>query len=446
MFKCFSVVCCVALLPVSMLGQELPARAFSNVDVHFANGKVEKSTSIVWRDGVIESVGKQIPFDAFVIDGGDSLHVYPGLLSGVSIWGSPDKKSLREKPARPGEPGYERAGIEPQLRPVDELKDESKEYETARKHGFTFFGAALAGRFFPGQIDLMTLASDRDAAVYDVGTGLLVQWEGAPGVYPAVPLGLIAKFRQLMYDAQALKEHISLYEKDPNKIQTPVRDKVLEAFFPVLDRQKTLYWVVEEPQHIDWVLNLKKEFGFHVVFVGGAQAYKRAEVLAKEGISVLATLDLPDKAKWMGKKDKDEEETESISEEEAAYRKKLKETFDAHVANIKTLRSAGVSVGFAALATEPKDFEKSIKVMLEQGYSADDLILLMTQLTADILGQGAALGDLRIGRQAHMSVFTKPALSEGAQVLYSVIGDDFHKFDVKPKKKAKEEKDDKGVK
>ena len=78
-------------LQMPLLAQEAPAHAITNVTVHMADGSTIENTNIVWRNGIIEQVGVNatIPFDAFVIDGGDSLHVFPGLIDGMAIWGSP---------------------------------------------------------------------------------------------------------------------------------------------------------------------------------------------------------------------------------------------------------------------------------------------------------------------------------------------------------------------
>ena len=78
----------------SVKAQGVPAKAFTNVTLHKANGNAIKDAVVVWRDGVIEAAGKnkEVPFDAKVWDGGDSLHVYPGFMDGQAYWGSPDRK------------------------------------------------------------------------------------------------------------------------------------------------------------------------------------------------------------------------------------------------------------------------------------------------------------------------------------------------------------------
>lgn len=68
------------------MAQEVPAHAITNVTIHMADGATLENADIVWRNGVIEQIGvnESIPFDAFIIDGGDSLHVYPGLIDGMA--------------------------------------------------------------------------------------------------------------------------------------------------------------------------------------------------------------------------------------------------------------------------------------------------------------------------------------------------------------------------
>ena len=89
MVSFFTILLAWAQLP--LLAQEAPAHAITNVTVHMADGSTIENTNIVWRNGIIEQVGVNatIPFDAFVIDGGDSLHVFPGLIDGMAIGGVP---------------------------------------------------------------------------------------------------------------------------------------------------------------------------------------------------------------------------------------------------------------------------------------------------------------------------------------------------------------------
>src|SRR5699024_11892917 len=92
-----SIFICVAFwifAAVDASAQSPPAQAFDNVTIHTANGQTIGGGTIVWRDGIIEAIGQDvtIPLDDYVRVGGDSLHVYPGVIDGMSLWGIPDRK------------------------------------------------------------------------------------------------------------------------------------------------------------------------------------------------------------------------------------------------------------------------------------------------------------------------------------------------------------------
>src|SRR5699024_1112508 len=142
--------------------QSAPAHAFTNVTIHTATGEVIESGSILWRNGVIKKVGSdiEIPFDAYVIDGGDSLHVYPGFIDGMALWGSPGRPDV-DTPDQPGQPGYKRAGIQPQRRPSAVVKAKSDIFKKAQKHGFTVAALGLKGEMLPGQVELFFIDGEQ---------------------------------------------------------------------------------------------------------------------------------------------------------------------------------------------------------------------------------------------------------------------------------------------
>ena len=143
-------------LPIIMVAQgqgldvpdnQFPALAFKNVTIHQGNGTQIEHATLVWRNGVIQSFGKDIsiPFDARVIDGGDSLHVYPGFINGLANWGAPEVPRQLERAAKPGEPSYERAGIQPDRSTIGHLNGDAQEFQQAQNMGFTMAAIALHG-------------------------------------------------------------------------------------------------------------------------------------------------------------------------------------------------------------------------------------------------------------------------------------------------------------
>lgn len=425
---------CIALLMVFSLqgwSQSSPAEAFKNVTIHTANGNTIESGTIVWRNGVITSVGKNvsIPFDAYVHNGGDSLHVYPGFIDGLALWGSPDIKNDSGTPDRPGSPSYDRGGIQPDRTPSSLIKYDDKTLAKAPEHGFTTAALGLKGRMLAGQIDLFSIDGKKTKDnLLESGIGILAQFEGAGGTaYPSTTMGVMAQFRQTFHNASALKEQQQYFASTSGNYPAPKEDKVLEALYPVMEQEQPFYFVVNTKENIERLFWLQDELGFDVVIVSGKEAYKKADELKKRNIPVLASIDLPKKPEWKVAQEKEKEKSEAVkevkevTEEMRVFRQRQLAAYKADIENIRKLIDAGVKVGYASNGLKLTDIQKNIKKLIEEGGLPSDKVLkMLTQSTADILGYSQKLGDLKQGRLANFTVFTKPYTDEKAETLYSV--------------------------
>ncbi|MEX2605320.1 MAG: amidohydrolase family protein [Gracilimonas sp.] len=438
----------------SLFAQTTPAHALKNITIHQADGSVTESATIIWRDGVIEAIGTNvtIPFDAFEMDGGDSLHVYPGFIDGLSVLGSPDLPGNLEALDDPGNPPYDRAGIQPERKP-SELLTEDKNFEAGMKAGITTAALYPNGYMLPGQVELFYLSPKfADVKLLKDEIALAGSFDEAPGgwgrgAYPSTMMGVMAKFRQLMFDATALQQHIKYYNQNP-EMPAPDRDKVLEALFPLVNKSTPLLFEVDEKEHIERLFKLQDEFGFDAVIVSGKEAYAKADELKRRNIPVLASIDFTDMPKWYAKmkkvedSDKDpkkdeedekeasKEEEEEISEEEQAYRDKQLEAWKAEVSNIKKLMEAGVNVGYASAGLDQKEYSSKLKILLDEGgLSEADAVKVMTANTANILGIEQTHGSLDKGKNASFSVFDKPMSEKKAKVLKSISNGIIHEFD-----------------
>lgn len=417
--------------PVQAQPAELPARALTNVTIHHADGQSEQHATVVWRDNQIEAVGRnvRIPFDARVTDGGDSLHVYPGFLNGFATWGAPARPTRLERAPIPGNPTYERAGIQPDRRPEILLEDGAP-FRHALRGGFTTAAIALNGYMLPGQISIFHL-SDQDiqSRLYQPGIAQAFQFEWANGAYPSTLMGVMARLRQLVFDATALREHQQLYASSgpAARVSIPVRDDVLEALYPVISGDKPFFAVADSPEDIDRLLKLQRELGFRMVLVSGRSAAARAAALVSAGVPVLASLDVPDKPSFMKtpRPGADADSTVAAVEmtpEMAHFRERQEAAWRSDMENIRQLRAAGVRVGISTGGLRPQDIRKKIDLLLEFGYTESELVALMTTGTADVLGISARYGTLQPGMTANMAVFNAPFSDAKTKAVYTVSG------------------------
>lgn len=429
------IVFCFAFLMVCSLrgwSQSSPAEAFENVTIHTADGSTIKSGTIIWRNGVITEVGKNIaiPFDAYVRDGGDSLHVYPGFIDGHALWASPDVNKDVETPDEPGNPSYSRAGIQPDRQPSELLQADSKYLSEAPKKGFTSAALGLKGQMIPGQVDLFFInEKETENLLLEQGVGMTAQFEEAQGqAYPSTTMGVMSQFRQLFNDAKALKQQERYFTSVSTNYSAPKQNKVLEALYPVMEKKKQFYFVVDTKENIERVFQLQDELGFEVVIVSGKEAYQKADELKQRDIPVLASIDLPEEPKWRSEEeDKDQPE---ITEEMRIFRDRQEKAYKADIQNIAKLIDSGVKVGFASNGLELSDIRQNLTTLKKEGDLENEKILrMLTQTTADILGYSNQLGNVDQGRIASFTVFNKPFMEEKAQALYSITDGNLSEFE-----------------
>jgi imidazolonepropionase-like amidohydrolase len=414
-------------------GQAVPSQAFTNVTLHYADGTTVPKATIVWRNGSIEAAGRgvTVPYDAKVIDGGDSLHVYPGWVDGLAEWGMPELSRERTTVPNPGQPTYERAGIQPERQPHTMVVENTRDFTDWRRQGFTAAAVAPRGLMLAGQVDLMTISGSEqnDAAKLLLpGIGVRAAIQGAPGVYPGTAMGVMARFRQLMFDAEALRVNTRLFNANTTAYQAPEKDAVLEALWPVMDGKQPLFFSADDPVDIRRVMKLKGETNFNMVLVSGRSAGKMASELAAANIPVLVSLNYSAKPSHMNSRDSVDKRTP----EHKMHNEKQAEAWKESVANMKTLLDAGVKVGFTGLGIRSADLANKMKDLREAGMTDAQLVKVFSTNTAQIIGHGNLLGDLKTGMIAGFNVFTAPFGDSKSKMVYSVASGDLKFYPVQP--------------
>jgi len=254
-------------------------------------------------------------------------------------------------------------------------------------------------------------------------------------------MGVMAKFRQLMYDAEALKEHIDYFASAEGAIPAPERDEVLESLFPILDKHIPLYFVTDSPEDLERFFALQDEFGFSAVVVSGKNIWHKADALADKNIPVLASVELPKMPNWY-KKEKEEENSENeedtetdeepeddLTTEEELFRERQLKSYLQTVRNISSLMKAGVSVGFSGGGLDPDKFGDHFKVLMDEGeLNQNDLIKILTANTAEILQISDKTGDIKPGNIASFSIRTEPFGEEKSKVFKTVSNGQIYEF------------------
>jgi len=406
-----------------LAAQAVPSQAFTNVTLHFADGSSVSKATILWRNGSIEAAGANvnIPFDAKIIDGGDSLHIYPGWIDGMSEWAMPEIPRERAAAPDPGNPSYERAGIQPNRLPHQMMVATSRDFTDWRKLGFTTAGVAPRGFMLPGNVDLMTIhgtEANDSARLLVQGVAMRASLQPSPGVNPGTTMGVMARYRQLMFDSQALRANMRLFKSNTNAYVSPEPDPVLESLWPVMDGKQTVFFSADNPEDIGRALKLREEFGFKMVLLSGRNAWMMGSELAKNNIPVLASINFPAKPSFMSQSPKDSVDNRTV--EHKAHNQRQEESWKAEIANIKKLMDTGVLVGFSGIGIRSADFNARVKDLKEAGLSDLQILQLFSTNTAKVIGHGNLLGDLKKGMIAGFGVYTHPISDAKSKLNYSV--------------------------
>ncbi len=438
------------------------AFAIRNARIVQAPGRIIERGTVVARNGVIVAVGAGIPIppDAQVIEG-DSLTVYAGFIDGLSHAGVPKPKD--EKPTkvpRPGDPPYDRAGILPARDVRSLLKPDDGSVDSLRMLGFTVARSVPYGQMLPGSSALVLLGGDApEEMVLRGGSGLFAQFDPAIGdVYPATPMGIMAKWRQLYREASRRRQIQSLYDERPAGLERPPYDETLYAFFPVIEGRTPVVFRAENALEARRAVKLSQELGFPLVIAGLKEGSDLAPELKGKNIPLFLSLDLPrerkeDRNDSAGSKDSTraadtvhavtpsnspfvsdrrtltwqdvQGEKTRLEARQRLYRKQ-------YYASPARLRRDGLTYGFATFGAKLAEIRENMTLMLGNGLDTNQALAALTVDAARLLGMESSLGTVEPGKMANLVVTDGPYFRRGTQVRYVYVNGRQYRYEAKP--------------
>lgn len=426
--------------------QELPKvnEVFSSVfltnfNIVLNNGEIIENGSVLIENGIIKKFGTNISDNgsSFHIDG-KNQYLYPGFFDGGYLFKFQIPKSADTTKRSPGNPTYENSGITPQLSAVDFFHNERKNYEKLYSAGFTNNLILPDLGMLSGKSGIVSLHKEKsDNEFISLDAGLFARFSGARGFNPSTMMGLMAKYRQLFYDAEYYINKKTSYEK--NQTERIAYDEVLEILNEVKTKKTTLLFEANEENDIRRMLNLKKEFGFNVILMGGRDAYKVTKELKSENIHVILSLNFPEKQTDSVKIDstkKDytqffiKEEVESLKEKQKQARKDL-------INNAKILKENGIKFAFASLGTKPEEIKKNLLELKNEGYNEKEIIDALTIFPAEIFNVSNKLGGIREGVFASFFITDKPYFEKNSKVKAVIIDGVYYEIEQKQTTSAK---------
>ena len=456
----------LAVSPLSGSAQSLDSlsevthtTAIQNARIVISPGRTVENSTVLMRDGLITAVGSnvQIPFDAEVIPG-DSLTIYAGFIDGLSHAGIPEPKRTptgspfgsapsgqqNQPRVNRANPPNERAGIQPERSAYELLNTEDKSIAALRKAGFTAAHVVPHGGMLPGKGAIILLAGDRpNDWVLERDVSMFAQLKAATRVYPATPMGVMAKMRQLYRESQRRQQIESLYASNTPGVPRPDFDPVHYSFFPVIDGDLPVFMHANSALDIYRALRLKQDLGYSLMLGGLYEGFESIDILLDADIPLFATLKLPKKPKAKDAKadsvttkgpqypaydpslhvtDHTATETERINLE---ARQQI--SYNQYLSSAASLYEAGLNFGFMTMDIKPNEIHANIRKMIEYGLPEDVALAALTTNAATALNLSRRMGTVETGKIANLVVTTGPLFEEDTYIKYVFV--DGQKFE-----------------
>jgi len=408
-----------------------PPYALTNAKVVVAPGKTLNSATILVRDGLIEAVGENlaVPPDARIYDA-KGLTIYPGLIDAASHYGFAAPATAGFAGGRGGAPTTiaavspfaaaaqipkdvaspdkylrpQASGVNPDVMAVQKMLIPTTA-DARRNFGFTTVLSVPRDGQWQGVSALVNLrpGSASEAVVLSsvamhVNFNLTGGGFGAVGGprYPSSLMGVFAVLRQSLIKAQQYREMQKLYESSGrNGLPRPGYDAISEALLPVLDGKLPVVFSADSAEQIRRAIRFADEFKLRPIILGGAEAWRVADVLKVRKIPVLVSLSLqpPAQGRLFGASAEPTEPPANSPGRVAAEE------------NPGKLEKAGVQWAFATGAWErPDQIREKLRAVIARGLSADVALKALTVYPAEILGASGQMGTIEKGKIANLAM------------------------------------------
>jgi imidazolonepropionase-like amidohydrolase len=427
----FTLITNLAPAVVRAQRNAIEAYAITNARIVPVSGPSIERGTVVIRNGLIAAVGAGVaaPADARIIDG-TGLTVYPGLIDAGTTLGIPQPSPSTTAGERRGGGGGGGAtpsatptlaaaafapnstlppGLQPETLAVDLIQPGGAQIEAARNAGVTSALVAPREGIFIGQSAFINLAGETSQQMI-VRSPVALHVGFTPlrgGQYPASLMGVFSTLRQMLLDANRLREANLIYARSPRGLRRPEQDKSLLALQPVLAREMPVIMHVNTEREIRRALDLAEEFNLRVIISGGAESWKVAERL--RDVPVLLSLNFPKRA------------TAQVAEADPDPLRVLRERVDAPK-TAGRLAAARVRFAFQSGAmTSISDYLSNAAKAIENGLAREEALRALTINAAEILGLADRLGTIEVGKIANLTVTRGDLFDRSARIAHVFI-------------------------
>lgn len=447
-FLSFTLAGAFSLLSFSAFAQSDPSGerrvtdtyAITNATVIAAPGAAASRATIIVRNGLIDQIGNNaaIPKDAQTIKG-DSLFVYAGFIDATSTAGL-TAPTMPERPANfdPSNPAPVYAGITPHYDVLHYFDLPKEDAEKWRKAGITTLHLVPRGEgMLPGKTAIVLNGQKGASNVLATSSSLYGRFQTVRGLFPGTTLGIMAKWRELYQNAELSARHQTLFASNRGLARAE-KDPVLEAFFPVINREAPVLFEVGNELDMRRVLGLQKENGFNLIISGVNEGTSLIPLLKSSKAQVVLSLDLPDdKASKKEIKEASEEAKNNLERVKAAYQSRL-----ALAANFE---KEGVPFAFGSSNVNSDDFLKNIRLLVENGLSEEAALAALTVNPARMLGLEHLLGSIEKGKLANLVITTDSLFKKNAEIKQVFVDGYLFEYETNGKSNEAAESDKQGI-
>jgi imidazolonepropionase-like amidohydrolase len=282
----------------NLLGKE-GTFAIKGAKIFTVSGETIENGTVVLKDGKILAVGASvtIPSDAQVIDG-KGLSVYPGMIDASTTLGLVEISLSADPTVDVAEAGDMNANA----KAIVGLNPHTSHVNVARVNGVTTVLTAPTGGVIAGQSALINLwgSTQEQMAVVSLHSLAInfprISTFAGFGGGPQLDYNEAVKQRdkrlddlkKVFRDAAEYARIKEAYEKDKTLLK-PATNTKMEAMIPYIRGEKPILFNAERERDIRSVAKFVEEMKVKGIIVGGQDAWKAADVLKKNNISVIYT-------------------------------------------------------------------------------------------------------------------------------------------------------------
>ncbi|MFZ9967699.1 MAG: hypothetical protein ACO3IN_11980 [Steroidobacteraceae bacterium] len=377
------IVFLLASLPVQAGLAEVTAIRGARIHTGLDGEVIENGTLLI-RDGVITAVGTDlaVPAEARLIEAAGS-EITPGLVDGYGRLGVEEVsgESTSVDATHTGLPYSAAFDLTPAINP------HSVRIQVNRSEGITAGIVApgvrgdgkVMGPLFAGQAALLHLLPG-DRAETRPGIGVVFPYGTAgAGLSGGSRAAAVLRLREALADGRDYRDNRRAFERGERRDYALTRLD-LEALQPVLDGRAPLLVEANREADLRTVIELARSENIRVVIVGGAEAWRAAELLAAENVPVIidALANLPENF----------------------------DALDATLANAARLERAGVKVAFATSdRTNPRNVRQLAGNAVRHGMSHAAAVAAITTVPLGTFAPAGTPLGLQAGARADLVIW-----------------------------------------